>query len=123
LDTKRCVWQRFETGFRDGLVALRAKAILTSVEARQGLIDLVELGRGLAIEVITDVRDLPELRIVVLPLGHFLAFGGLCCADPLASKLFLTSSSSIIAVHSLAANLLRAHRVNQDGTSEHLLSR
>ena len=40
LDTKRCVGQRFEPSFRDGLFALAAQAILTGVEAGQGLIDL-----------------------------------------------------------------------------------
>ena len=40
LDTKRGVGQRFEPGFRDGLFAVGAQAILTGVEAGQGLIDL-----------------------------------------------------------------------------------
>jgi len=69
LDTERCVRQRFEPSLGDGFAAACAVAVLAGVEASQGLIDLVELGRGLVVEVIPNIGDFPELRVVVLPLG------------------------------------------------------
>ncbi len=51
MDTERCVRQRFEPGLGDGFAAARAFAILAGIEAGQGLVDLVELGSALAVQV------------------------------------------------------------------------